>query len=242
MKNLKQVLGIIIFLLIISACEIHNNDAPELLNRKAVSAKWMVAGDSVYKSFEFNLSSNYLVVKKTTSGNSPVVLFGTYQIVDNQTVLLSDFGTVKITGLHGNSIDFSVRLNSDPATDITFSAAKHTEMAGSERTNSICRTWKISSVNGISVVGTKMELTLLFSAAGSYFVSYAVKIDESDGKLAEWKWNDETQTRLLYSWNEVPDWDEAGSVEIPQVTADSLVIIDNKNRVVLKPFATPSLP
>lgn len=108
MKNLKQILMAFFVLIYVSACD--KNVPKEALEKAAVSAKWNVGNSSDYESFEFNESGNYIIVKTPTqSTNDKVVLFGTYEIIDEKSMILADFGTLKISDINANSIHFSKR-------------------------------------------------------------------------------------------------------------------------------------
>jgi len=239
MKRFNLILVAIFALTIIISCEKDENNPKETLDKETISAKWIVDGTSDYESFEFNKSGNYIVVKNTTtkSTNDQIVLFGTYQIIDNKTIVLSDFGTIKISEINDNSISFSILLTRNPNNEIIINASRQEEMESSTRTDLLCRTWEMVTVNGEDVAGTDKELTVLFSAAGTYFVSFANPEDENDGGLAQWKWKDEAETKLLYSWDEVPVWDETDIVEIAELNLNTLKIIEAEYTYVLQPVS-----
>jgi len=237
MKKLKQILVAIFVLTFIVACNKDDNDPKGNLEKTTISAKWIVSNSSEYSSFEFNESGNYIVVKNTTtkSTNGQIFLFGTYEITDNKTIVLSDFGTLTLSEIDENSIDFSIKLTSNPNNEITINASKQEEMESTARTDLLCRTWEMVTINGEPVVGTEMELTVLFSKAGTYFVSYP---DNDEGGLAQWKWKNEAETQLLYSWDEVPVWEDADHVEIPELTSTKLIVIDDEDTCLLQPVST----
>lgn len=239
MRNLKMISLAILVLTFITACNKDENDPKETLEKSAISAKWNVDNSSEYESFEFNESGNYIVVENTTtkSTDDQIVLFGTYEIIDNKTIVLSDFGTLTISGINENSISFSIQLTSNPDNEIIIHASKQEEMESSVNTKLLCRTWEMVTINDTSVVGTDMELTVLFSAAGTYFVSYTNPDDENVGGLAQWKWKDEAQTQILYSWDETPIWDEANSIEVPELTTSTLKVIEDGDTYVLQPVS-----
>lgn len=241
MKNLKQILIAIFVLTFIASCDKNENEPKETLEKTTISAKWIVSNSSEYESFEFNESGNYIVVENTTtkSTNDQIILFGTYEIIDNKTIVLSDFGTLTISEINENSISFSIQLTSNPDNEIIIDASKKEEMESSTKTDLLCRTWEMVTVNGEPVVGTDEELTVLFSKAGTYFVSFAnpEDEDENDGGLAQWKWNNEAETQLLYSWEEVPVWDEEDFVEISELTSNKLKIIEDEDTYILEPVS-----
>jgi hypothetical protein len=198
-----------------------------------------VGGTSDFESFEFNKSGNYIIVKNNLkkSTTSQIVLFGTYEIVDNNTIVLSDFGKIKISEIGTTSINFSILPESNPSNEINIIATKQAEMQSSTKTELLCRTWEMVTVNREDAAAAEMELTVLFSAAGSYFVSFANPEDENDGGLAQWKWKDATESAFLYSWDETPVWDEEGYVEILELTTSKLKIRDSEDTYILKPVS-----
>jgi len=243
MTNLKQILLIILASTFVTACDKDVNDPKETLEKATICAKWNVNNSSEYKSFEFNECGNYIVVKNTTakSTNKRVVLFGTYEIINANMLTLADFGTLTISEVNESSISFSINLTSDPENEFIINASKQDEIESSTKTDLLCRTWEMVTENGVPVAGTKMELTIMFSKAGTYFVSFANPDDENEGGLAQWKWNNDEETQLLYSWEEVPNWEEEDYAEIPELTVNTLTIVQHGDTWVLQPvFNTKS--
>jgi len=236
MKNSKLILLAIFTLTIITSCKKDKNDLQTNLNKENISGKWDVNGTNDYESFEFNHSGNYIVVKdkKTKSSNGQSIQFGTYEIIDDKTVLLSDFGNITISEINDNSISFSIQLLNDPNNEITLNASKHDEMESTPRTELMCRTWELITMDGNPVEGTEYEATVLFSEAGTYFVTWY----NGDVGLSHWKWKDASETEFLYSWAEVPVWETAPSVEIPELTNYTLkMIVKSSGRVyILQPL------
>jgi hypothetical protein len=236
MKNLKQILVVILVLTSIYSCK--KDEQKDTLSKETISAKWVVGGTTDYDSFEFNKSGNYIVVKNTTtkSTNDQIILFGTYEIIDNKTIVLSDFGTLILSKIDENSISFSIKLTSNPNNEIIINASKQEEMGSTTKTELLCRTWELVSLNGENVVGTEDEGTVLFSKAGTYLVTWY----NGESGLAQWKWKDATEIKLLYSWEETPVWAEANFVEIIELTNSTLKILekfdDEDLLYVLKPL------
>jgi len=238
MKKVKQIIVTIFILTFITSCDKDENELKETVNKTTISAKWVVSNSNEYKSFEFNESGNYIVVQKTAEPtNEQIILFGNYDIIDNKAIVLSDFGTLTIFEVNESSINFSFKRSNNPNNEIIIDASKKEEMESSTKTEFLCKTWKMVTINGDSVVGTDNELTVLFSEAGTYFVSFANPIDDNAGGLAEWKWNNETETHFLYSWEEVPVWDDAGTVEVPELTSNKLKIIEIDDIYILEPIS-----
>jgi hypothetical protein len=237
MKKNKQILMILFALTMIISCEKNPIVSQDTLSVEKISAKWVIDGISIYKSFEFNKSGNYIVVKKasTDSTSKQFVLFGTYEITDKKTLVLSDFGKIKISEISDKSLSFSVSLITSPNIEVAITASKNAEIQSTTKTDLLCRTWEMVTINGKNVVGTDNDLSVLFSASGTYFVSFANPTDENHGGLAQWKWKDDSQTNILYSWDEVPVWNKSEFVEISKLTSDSLKILEKEDTYVLKP-------
>ena len=187
-----------------------------------------------YESFEFNESGNYIVVTNTTtkSTNSQVIIYGTYEIIDYSTIVMSDFGTIKLTMVDENSISFSIQMASNPEANISINATKQEEMEASTNTDLLCKTWKMVEVDGEVVVeGSPYDFSVLMSKAGTYFSFQRTSEQENSGEIANWKWKDDTETEFLYSWKNPPVWDEEDRVIILGLSTDKLKI-KNQNGIV----------
>ena len=95
MKKTMLILTAIFASAFLISCD-RNGDLP-IVKKELISAKWNLTSDD-YKSFEFNMDGNYIAVKNTDTKakSNESVFFGTYEITDDITVTLSDFGTLKI--------------------------------------------------------------------------------------------------------------------------------------------------
>lgn len=229
MKNFKVFTVIISLVVILFSCEKDdkNDNNGITITKETISSKWIVGDNATYKSFEFNKSGNYIIVvdnmKKST--NEEDIVFGNYQIVDDITIKLENYGTIKITKMDDSNISFSLTLEASNGNEISINASKAEEMQSSSNTELLCRTWNMVSINGENVAGTEDELTVLFSQAGTYFVTYLNSTDEEDGGLAEWKWKDENQETLCYSWDGELTCDGDNEVQI-EVATNSLKITE----------------
>ncbi len=231
MINLRQILAAIIMMTLIVSCDKDENDSKTVLKTQTISAKWNVNSSDLYDSFEFNESGNYIVVKKPHP-NSQFIYFGTYEIINGTSIELSDFGTIEVSSISNNSISFSI--NTDRKAKTSINASKQAEMAKSSKTDLICKTWEMFSVNGEPVAGTEMELTVLFSKAGTYFVTFSNPMVENDGEIAQWKWKDAAQTQIYYFTENDLVWDDEFFVEIPELTTSTLKIVEGSDTYVLR--------
>ena len=144
MKFIKQAIIVIWIMTSFISCEKNEDNLNIVLNEETISAKWIVDEPIDYVSFEYNESGNYIIVKNmnTKSTNNQIVLFGTYELIDNKTIVLTDFGTMKISNIEKKSINFSISLYSDPNSEIAISAVKQNVIANSTKTELLCKTWE----------------------------------------------------------------------------------------------------
>lgn len=253
MKNLKGISAVILVLLGLFACEKDENKPDEggTVTLETVSGKWVVEGAGEYQSFEFNESGNYIIVRNTPGSSlyqnpvaktdEQIVFFGSFTIANNRILNLSDFGTIKDISIDGDIITFTLLVNGNPNKELRIHAVKQDEMPQSTRTELLCRTWELVTLDGENVVGTHYELTVVFSAAGTYFVSFVNPADEDSGGLAQWKWKDEDEVTFCYSWEGAPECDGYNSVEILELSATRLKMAEGETIYELKPLAaTPS--
>jgi len=224
MKKTKILFVMLFSAFIFVSCNKDNGnpdtDSDVTLNSDILSAKWNVGGSSEYVSFEFNKSGNYIIIRNgmTRSTEDPTILFGTYQIVDNK-ITLSDLGRLTVSDISQNSFNAKLVLNDRPNNEVDISATKQNEIANSSKTDLLCKTWELLTENGESVKGSEYELTILFSAAGTYFVD-----SKYGGGLAEWKWKDSNENNILYSWD---NWEYFGEVSIIELVNNKLVLFED---------------
>lgn len=250
MEKIKKFLLAILVFAFITSCDKDESNPKETNNttnsntsveNQTISAKWVVNNSSEYESFEFNESGNYIIVENQASettkitNNEQLIHFGTYEIIDDNTIELSDFGTLTIDDIDANTINLSINKTSDPDNEIIISASRQDEMESSTNTDLLCRTWKMITENGEPVAGTDIELTILFSRAGTYFVTYVNSEVDNQGGLAQWKWDNNAETELLYSWD---NWGEAGLVEVTELTSTTLTIVEDGDVWELIPATT----
>ncbi len=230
MKTLKQITLFLFTALTIFSCS--NNDETTDNNSMIndISAKWKTVNNSTYISFEFNKDGNYIIVKSLAAGRNTqtetINLFGEYEIINENTINLIDFGQIVFTEINNNEIQFSVKENDNEET-VIFNGTKEVKINDSTNTDLLCRSWKMNKVNGEDVVGTEYELTVIFSVAGTYFVELANPSDENEGGLAEWTWKNTEETELCYSWNGTPDCSTGSFVSITELTENSLTIVED---------------
>lgn len=240
MKNLSKILFLFLFTAFLFSCsdDDDNNQGgddttdPTLAEVVTDDSKWTsISADSKILSLEFNNSGNYIAVENTLakSTDNQKIHFGTYTRKDASTITLSDLGTVKVSSVVGNGATMEITLTGS-STPITFRGVKSTEITSTTKTDLLCQTWIITKYNDKSVVSTEYEdMTVLFSKAGTYFVTFPKAKEEDDmGGLAEWKWKPDTnETQFLYTWNGTFEGDYDGSfVTVNELTETYLKITE----------------
>ena len=237
MRNFRHLALVLMVLVTVTSCE--EDEPKDTLTKETISAKWVVTGSSNYESFEFNESSNYIIAENSAAKAAvgQIVHYGVYQIINNETINLVDFGTIKVTSLEEENFNFTLTLDNDPNNNINIEASKQADIASSSRTDLLCRTWEMVTIDGESVAGTEMELNVLFSSAGTYFVEYFSPGSEGDGGLAQWQWKDEDEEWICYSWEGAPTCTGNNEVELTELTSTSLTIIEFEEVYVLQPVS-----
>lgn len=240
MKKLMHILVTLLVITSLISCKKDKSEATVTLDKNTISAKWVVSESSEYKSFEFNESGHYIVVKNTSlkSTTGETVLFGTYQITDNSTVVLSDFGTLKVSEIDENSIHFSVQLTNEPNTEISLSAGRQQEIESSTNTELLCKTWEIVSLGGENYFN---DFIVLFSKAGTYFLGNTIE-GEHFNYTGTWNWCNAEETKLAFTIDYVLDCDGIEIVREIQLTSDSFEGIDMENgppmTLIMKPVTS----
>jgi hypothetical protein len=237
MKTTRPIIVAILAYLFIVSCD-KGDDGINQLEVETLCAKWDVSASNDYKSFEFNESGNYLIVRnyedKSTQGGT--TLFGTYEIEDKQTVELSNFGTIKLQSIDDDRFEFKLTLNDKGSEAVTIQGTRSAKIATSVKTKLFCRTWKLLSINDKTVAGTSDEATVLFSEAGTYYIDFANPDEENEDGLANWCWKDSNETIMCYSWSgEAPTCDGEDQVQITELTENSLTMKEYDETYKLEP-------
>jgi len=210
MKYYIQIVFAVVVLFSFVSCEkAEDVNSPEsnpsnILNIETISAKWVINSDSEYNSFEFNESGHCIILKNNTdkSVNSQSVLFGSYSIVDTETIVLNNYGTIKVSAINENEINLSLMLDNDPGYEIILSGTKQNEISNSEATKLLCRTWQVVSIDGEPTD----VFVVLFSDAGTYFIT-----TPESSSLGYWQWCDAEQTKLAFTLSNNLD---CGGIEV----------------------------
>ena len=186
-----------------------------------INAKWEVtSSNSEFASFEFTESGNYIIVEKSSLRSSSGIHTGTYTSNGN-TLNLLGFGVV-VFQTDGEIVVLSVERTSASGEKVEYSLRKiKNTIEEAEQSNLLCKTWKLIRIAGLPTSPGNGELSILFSKAGSYLVTYT---DGTPTELNQWKWYDKQKTIIQHS----PDLNiYNGSIaNIVTLTKDSLVLMD----------------
>ncbi|WP_440120135.1 hypothetical protein [Tenacibaculum sp. Ill] len=247
MKNLNTFIALFLTVFITISCSKNEQeDIVKAIEKEKISAKWEINNNDTYQSVEFNEDGKYILVRNTPTteetqlkNSTPSILFGDYEILNSTTINLIDFGKITITDLKSDSMDFIIVNDENPEIEVSVTSAKIEKIENSTNTELLCKTWIMKTVNGESVIGTEHELTVIFSQAGTYFVELANPTPDNEGGLAEWKWSDETEKTLCYSWDSIPDCVDGRQVSVT-VSSDKLTIVEGEDTYELTPYNSVS--
>ena len=220
MRNLKHGLIVAFSLLFIVSC--NNENTPQIkLEKEAISSKWIVNGASDYKSIEFNNDGSYIVVNGLASDEN--VYFGNYKIVNNTTISLSDFGTIEVSEISDNSINFKIQQISS-SDETIIKASKQETIVNSNNTELLCRTWKAISIDNEAMD----NFIVLFSNAGTYLVDAIIEGDPVTA-LGTWTWCNSEENKLAFTIENELNCDGIEIFKDIQLTSNSFIGIDMEN-------------
>ena len=242
-RNFMTLLSIFIVTILLSCNNAFENEDETVT---LIKTKWEIADfNSGFTSFEFTEDGNFIVVEniisanlnthkstlfqqhlnlnaqKDTRASSSIfssIHFGIYQIEEN-TINLFGFGSIKISSITADNFSFSFTLEST-GENRTITASKTKELiTQSDRTNMFCRTWTINKViinENLLPEADKswyeyeygqnwkeeaekelLGTVVVFTKAGTYLISYTDK--EPKTVLSWWKWANKEETAIYYS-------------------------------------------
>jgi len=194
------------------------------IEQSGITHKFIIKNSTAYESIEFNTSGNYIVVQNSKTEN---VLFGTYSIIDNKEVNLSDFGSIVFSDLNGSSASFSLKL-SGSSEQISLNADLAEEVAISGNTTLINRTWEVTSMGALPV----HDFYVFISAAGTYMVDNQF-MGELGVSYGIWNWCNEEENKLTFAMGNVPlDCTGINVIVDIEITENSFTGTDYENEGV----------
>ena len=199
MKKLRLILRISVLVMCLYSCGKYNlnSSVQPLISSKldTLIGKWnVIDSKSGYTSFEFTKMGNYLVVDSILK-DKPIILeshFGTYQ-QNNKNILLSGYdGSIKMSSIDLSSIHFKLTFPNDTDT-IVINARKAATLPSSLKTELICGTWLVDSLNG-NALDPKSVRNIMFSEYGTYFTQIILSPSIVLNEVAQWVWGDKDST------------------------------------------------
>lgn len=245
MKTWKNLMGAVLLMVMAAPAMVSCGDDDNIdlgtPQYEGISGKYTIdTPSSPYESIELGASGDYIVVEKgsylagvgarsgervpqgvfgqaeaasrATDYNG--VIYGCYTQQADGTLNLEGFGIVEIVYGSGEEV-IGFNLTPTGGGRLELDVTKAEVMPDDDKTNAICRTWKIESIreveyeNGQKVYdetftagshadyGDEFPVEALISKSGTYMVYY------QDGTLgiSSWKWKDQNAGTFYYSWD-----------------------------------------
>ena len=193
------------------------------LSATSISAKWDINNSSDFTSFEFNQSRTFIVV--TNSGTET----GSYSINGDE-VVLENYGTMNVDSISGSYLSFKLTTNSNNVNGLhELIANKAAEMANSTNTGLLCRTWKLTDNDDGTVVN------VLFSQAGTYFISQVTEGETYNNGTSYWAWSDGSENTFCYNHDQAANCSVDNSVQVSNLTSSTLTITEDGTEYFLVP-------
>jgi hypothetical protein len=237
--NKFKIMGLMTacLLVVMFSCKKKSNDETSTTPpaTPTVNAKWIVGGIEAaqFTSFEFNKSGQFIVVMPTGLSYGNYTSSGVSMVLDN-------FGELSVTKLTNTEFGFVLTMpkKSGKAT-YTINSTRSNEVPATGNTALLCRTWNLDSMDHSPVAGTTMEIQMVFTTAGTYFVHY---VYDNTNANALWKWLDSQQDTLCYSWSGTISCNGAQECKIDKLTSTKLVMseIAYELEYVLTPYTAKS--
>lgn len=237
MKKINQIIGFVLLIISFSYCskEESNKEENAIENvKESINKKWIVENATEFKSIEFDDKGNYIIIKNgvNTSSNKKkaeeILVSGTYEILDTDILVLSDFGSMKFDDSDPANIKFSIKYEGSDTYTYELKVTKAAEFTSTLKTDLLCdTTWKFTKNAPV-----KDTVNLInFSKAGTCFTNFSITSQNSGYFLefGKWKWLDNAETKIVITQVKSPEWilDKDGEVEF-EITGISKVKLEMK--------------
>lgn len=231
MKKITKAIVFIVLIISFSYCSKEESNKEETV-KESINQKWIVENATEFKSIEFDDKGNYIIIKNgvTTTLNkkkaAEIFVSGTYEILDTDIVLLSDFGSMKFDDSDPANIKFSIKYKGSDTYTYELKVTKAAEFTSSLKTDLLCdNTWKLTKKATI-----KDTVNLVnFSKAGTCFTNFSITSQNSGHFLefGKWKWLDNAETKIVITQIKSPEWmlDKDGETEF-EITGISKVKLE----------------
>lgn len=226
MNKLKQIIAFLLILGLISCSKDDSNRKES--EKESINNKWIVENSAEFKSIEFDDNGNYIITRNKSTSTSKmaeteeVVVLGTYEILDTDIFLLSDFGTVKFDDSDPNHIKFSIMYKGSNTYTYEMNVTKAEDFVSTPKTDLLCNhTWKFTRQMPINDTINLIN----FSKAGTCFTNFKIVSPESrsSAEFGKWKWKDSDETKIIITQIKSPQWiidkDEEVELEITKLNS-----------------------
>lgn len=226
MNKLKQIVTSILILGLVSCSK--DDSGTKQSDKESINNKWIVENSAEFKSIEFDDNGNYIITKNRISATSKVsepeeiFVSGTYEILDLDIFLLSDFGTIKFDDSDPNHIKFSIMYKGSNAYTYDLNVTKAEDFVSTPKTDLLCNhTWKFTRQLPINDTISLIN----FSKAGTCFTNFKIMSPESrsSAEFGKWKWKDSDETKIIITQIRYPQWiidkDEEVELEITKLNS-----------------------
>ncbi|KRB53971.1 hypothetical protein ASD98_20325 [Flavobacterium sp. Root186] len=214
MYRVSQIIVSLLLIISLFSCSQDENNK-ENTEKVSISKKWIVQNSTEFESVEFDENGNYIIIKngnsKFSKKNAEIIVFGTYEVLDTDILLLSNFGSMKVDDSDPNNITFSIKYEGSDTYTYQLKVTKAAEFTSTPKTDLLCdNTWKRIKKEEI-----KDTVSLVnFSKAGTCFTNFSIT-SQSSMEFGKWQWKDASETKIIITQMKYPLWvlDKDGEVE-----------------------------
>ncbi|RZJ52669.1 MAG: hypothetical protein EOO44_11095 [Flavobacterium sp.] len=223
MNKITQIISVLLLVVSFSCCSKEDNTEEETA-KETIDKKWIVENSEEFKSIEFDTNGNYIITKNANSIASKktltsktaeeIIVFGTYEVLDTDILLLSDFGTIKVDDSDPTNVVFSIKYEGSDTYNYELKVSKAAEITTSPNTDLLCHsTWKLTRNEPIHDTVSLIN----FSKAGTCFTSFNITSQNGQKFLqfGKWQWQDKDETKIKITEIKNAQWilDKDGEVE-----------------------------
>ncbi len=217
MHKISQIIISLLLLISLFSCSQDENNK-ENTEKVNISKKWIVQNSTEFESIEFDKNGNYIIIKnetsKTSKKNAEIIVSGTYEVLDTDILLLSNFGSMKFDDSDPSNIKFSIKYEGSDTYTYELKVVKAAEFTSTPKTDLLCdNTWKRIKKEPIQDTVSLVN----FSKAGTCFTNFSITSQNNGSYLefGKWQWKDASETKIIITQLKYPLWmlDKGGEVE-----------------------------
>lgn len=245
MKNNLQLFFLFVTLILCS-CSKKNDEqpqpsSPKAADKQAYEKKWIVNSSSArvqgststveIRSVEFMLNT-YVVIYTNDS-----TIAGSYTALNDQTLYLSNFGTLHISSLGNDQFDFI--LEQSGKANVTINSTPVSIISSTAKTHNLCNTWKLTKIisgDTLQIKNYDIEIegeisNLALSEYGTY-LNKSISFTGNIYSTGKWNWTDAAQTSITI----VPDHSAIEVIGISFSNSNSILTFSGMQPGTSGPF------